>query len=93
MFPAIFNAQIPMILVCFCMMVYVFLLLCIKSLDTHTNRLVFFNVYLCFPVILYNAWYAMAIFNDFWISVPFVICRDTKNNPPALNTPAFDECV
>ena len=38
-------------------------------------------------------WYAFVIFNDWWISVPTVICRDTKNNPPPPNSPEFDDCV
>ena len=93
MFPAIFEAQMPMILVCFAMMIYVFLMLCIKTMDTHTSRLIFFNMYLAFPVLLYNMWYAFAIFNDWWISVPVAICRDTKNNPPRPNSPEFADCV
>ena len=82
-----------MIAVCFCMMVYIFMMIFVKSLDTHTSRLIFFNLYLAFPVLLYNMWYAFAIFNDWWINVPFVICRDTMNNPPKLNSPEFDECT
>ena len=93
MFPAIFWAQIPMVICCFVMMIYAFLMIGVKSLDTHANRLLFFNMYLAFPVLLYNMWYAFAIFNDWWISVPTVICRDTKNNPPRPNTPEFDDCV
>ena len=82
-----------MIIVCFVMMIYIFLMIGIKSFDTHTSRLIFFNLYLAFPVLLYNIWYAFAIFNDWWISVPYVICRDTKNNPPRPNSPEFDDCV
>ena len=82
-----------MIICCFVMMIYAFLMIGVKSFDTHGNRLLFFNAYLAFPVLLYNMWYAFAIFNDWWISVPTVICRDTKNNPPRPNSPEFDACV
>ena len=82
-----------MVICCFVMMIYAFLMIGVKSLDTHANRLLFFNLYLAFPVLLYNMWYAFAIFNDWWISVPYVICRDTKNNPPRPNSPEFDDCV
>lgn len=61
-------------------------------MNIHKNRLRFFNAY-CFLQIVYNLWYAFVIFNDFWISAPFIMCRDTKNNPPPMNTPAFDDCM
>ena len=75
------------------MMITVFMLLCVKSLDTHKNRLRFLNMYLFGVVTFYNCWYAFVIFNEFWISAPYIMCKETKNNPPPLNTPAFDECM
>ena len=93
LFPALIETWLPMLIACTIMFVFVISLLCVKSLDTHKNRLTLFNMYVVIPVILYNCWYFMAIFNDFWVSAPYVMCRDTTNNPPPMNTPAFDDCM
>jgi len=92
MFPALWNAWIPMLVICTFMFTYLYSIIFVESLNNHTNRLRFFNAY-CFLQVVYNFWYAFVIFNDFWIAAPFIMCRDTKNNPPPMNTPAFDDCM
>ena len=93
MYPEIFAAQMPRIVISSAMMVYVLLMLGVKAMDTHAGRLIFFNIYLALPVLLYNMWFAFIILNDWWISIPSVMCKDTKVNSETSHSPGFEDCV
>ena len=92
LFPNLFNAWMPLLLIYLALTIGILSLLFIPGVDNHAKRLLFFNFYVLFGLILFYSWFVFVLYNDWWDNGAFIMCRDTYSNPQPQGSAGFDEC-